>query len=686
MKRFVKFLFALMLGVLCMPGVCLAKEEIETVPIYGNDIKDGSYEVEMESSSSMFRIVKAKLHVSKGNLTVDMTLGGTGYLKLFMGTGEEALKSGEENFIPYVEDAEGAYTYTIPVEAVNQEFDCAAFSKRKQQWYDRKLLVSGSSLPEDALSEGPVEIQQKDGNYAMEVTLNGGTGRASVTSPARIVISGGEAFAFIEWSSPDYDYMIVNGTQYFPTNEEGNSVFEIPVLALDQEMDVVADTVAMSTPHEIAYTLTFHSDTLQDTEKESGNIAAALCLIALLMAAGVSGYVRKQKGKRFVRLLLVLSVLFWMTGCRAVSSGREETAAGNDLQDRSTDISRELVWQESMELSYADRFAVDYYEGGYASVSAADGRQYLVIPEGKEVPGDLKKDIVVLKRPLENIYLVATAVMDMFCELDALDFIRFSGQKPDGWCRKEPREEMEKGNILYAGKYSAPDYERIVSEGCSLAIENNMISHSPEVVEKLAEFEIPVLVDLSSYEKHPLGRVEWIRLYGVLLGKEEAAKAIFDEQVRDLDEVVKEEASNKTAAYFSITANKTVNVRVSSDYIPKMIELAGGKYVFENLVREDSNRSTMTMQMEDFYLAAKDADYLIYNSTIEGEIKTLEELLEQEELLGDFKAVQEGNVWCTTRDLYQQSMSIGQMIEDFHNMLSGEPVRQEEIQFLYRLE
>lgn len=106
---------------------------------------------------------------------------------------------------------------------------------------------------------------------------------------------------------------------------------------------------------------------------------------------------------------------------------------------------------------------------------------------------------------MEQIYLVATAVMDMFCELDALDAIRFSGQKSDGWCQKEPQEEMEKGNILYAGKYSAPDYERIVSEGCSLAIENSMISHSPEVVEKLEEFGSPVLIDFSSYEKASFG-------------------------------------------------------------------------------------------------------------------------------------------------------------------------------------
>lgn len=337
MRRFVRntiILLALMLGVLCAPGVCRAKEDPGTVPVYGNDIRDGSYEVEVESSSSMFRVVKAVLTVSDGKMTMDMTLSGTGYLKLFMGTGEEALGSGEENFIPFVEDDEGKYTYTIPVEAVDQEFDCAAFSKRKQKWYDRQLIIPASSLPEEALPEAgpkepdqppaqkqepdgddkmpaekqesdgdykqPVEIQEPDGDYTMEVTLNGGTGRASVVSPARIIISEGKATACIEWSSPDYDYMLVNGTQYFPVNEEGNSVFEIPVTALDEEMDVAADTVAMSQPHEIGYTLTFHSDTLQKAQGENGRpVAALLCIIAVLVLAAVGGcYVWKRHGRK----------------------------------------------------------------------------------------------------------------------------------------------------------------------------------------------------------------------------------------------------------------------------------------------------------------------------------------------------------------------------------------------------
>lgn len=694
MNHFVKIklaFVALIIGVFCAPIICCAKEEKESVPLYASDIEDGTYEAEVESSSSMFRVVKAVLHVSDGSMTADLTLSGTGYLKLFMGTGEEALSAGEESYIPFVEDAKGAYTYTIPVEALNTEFDCAAYSRRKERWYDRQLVITVPALSKEGasgdLSDKASEstLANLEGDYTIEVSLLGGTGRADVSSPVHMTVSDGRAVARLEWSSPNYDYMLVEGQKYSPVNKEGNSVFEIPVPALDQEFPVTADTIAMSEPHEIEYSLTFHSDTLR--KESSGRAAAAMAGIGaavLLAAAGAFMWMRKHRKKGTLMLVFCLAV-FMTTGCGMSVDGGKENETEKSPKAGDKEISSELHYEKSMDLQYAEEFSVDYYEEGYAFVSVADGRKYLIIPEGKNKPEDLAGDIVIINRPADHIYLVATAVMDMMRELNALEYVRFSSQKADDWCMEDVREEMEKGNILYAGKYSAPDYERIVSEGCSLAIENNMISHSPEVIEKMEDFGIPVLVDLSSYEKHPLGRVEWIKLYGVLLGKEEEAKEAFDEQVRLMEHAAAGEASGRSVAFFFITNNGMVNVKVSSDYIPKMIELAGGEYIFEDLGEENSSRSSVTMQMEEFYHAAKEADYLIYNSTIDGEMDSLEELLEKEALLEDFKAVQEGNVWCTTRNLYQQSMSVGQMTEDIYSMLSGEKEEQEKMRYLYPL-
>ena len=328
--------------------------------------------------------------------------------------------------------------------------------------------------------------------------------------------------------------------------------------------------------------------------------------------------------------------------------------------------------ERSMELLYAEQFSVDYYEGGYALIAIKESGRFLVVPDGLPVPENMDADIAVIRKPLQNIYLVATSAMDLFCALDGTDAIGLSGTDASGWYVEKAREEMENGNILYAGKYSAPDYELILSKGCDLAIESTMIYHSPEVKEKLESFGIPVLVERSSYETHPLGRTEWLKLYAVLLGKEEQAEELFAEQAEKLEAVSSEENTGKTVAFFYISSNGYVNVRKSSDYVAKMIELAGGKYIFDDLGDSENALSTMNMQMEEFYAKAKDADYLIYNSTIDGELYTLDELFAKSNLLKDFKAVQNGNVYCTGKNLFQETMGLGTMIADIHTMLTSE--------------
>ena len=344
-----------------------------------------------------------------------------------------------------------------------------------------------------------------------------------------------------------------------------------------------------------------------------------------------------------------------------------------------------LVYEKSMELSYAKQFQVDYYEGGYTLLKTKlDENRFLVVPEGKEAPGELEDDIVVVQRPIQNLYLVASSVMDLFAALDGMDTIAFSGLQEKDWYVDAAQKAMENGKLVYAGKYNKPDYELLVSGNCSLVIENTMITHAPEVVEKLQDFQIPVMIECSSYESHPLGRVEWIKFFGALLGKEKQADQIFQQQVSIMEQAASDEKTDKTVAFFFITSNGLVQVRQSSDYVPNMIELAGGKYIFENLGDPDSRRSTMNMQQEEFYKGAKDADYLIYNSSIDGGVRSVEELLGKCELLSDFKAVKEGHVYCTTRDMYQQSLSTGYLIGDIHGMLQGE--KDSEMKYLFHLE
>lgn len=378
-----------------------------------------------------------------------------------------------------------------------------------------------------------------------------------------------------------------------------------------------------------------------------------------------------------IKLLGIAAVLLLLSG----GCGRTETAA----QERNTDISQELTYTGSMDLVYAEKFAVDYYEDGYALITVNQDMQYLLVPEGMEAPEDLAEGIAVLQQPVDHIYLVASAVMDMFVSMDALDSVRFSGLQESGWYIEEAREAMEAGDILYAGKYSAPDYEQILAEGCGLAVENTMIYHTPEVKEQLENFGIPVLVDYSSYEAEPLGRTEWVKLYGLLIGKEEAAEEAFQSEMEAFQSIQESEediGDEKSVAFFYITANGEANVRKSSDYLAKMIDMAGGEYIFRNLGDEESASSTETMQMEEFYAGAKDADYIIYNSTIDGELSSLDELLAKSPLLKDFKAVENGNVFCTTRDLYQSSMELGTIISDIHSMLTDRT----DMTYIYPLE
>lgn len=378
-----------------------------------------------------------------------------------------------------------------------------------------------------------------------------------------------------------------------------------------------------------------------------------------------------MRGRKNIAIIscLFLMGLLWLVGCGSPSSDSTEKSLVE-----SADQTKALDWKDmkhvgSMELLYAENFSVDYYEGGFKLLETMDGTQILVVPEDKEIPQNVDEDTIVLKQPVQNMYLVSSAVMDIFSKLDAIDTLRFSSQTEDNWYVDDAKQAMEDGDLIYAGKYNKPDYELIVSEGCSLAIENSMIFHSPEVIEMLESFDIPVMVEYSSYESHPMGRVEWIKFFGALVDKEDEAQRIFDEQIDILDSVAANENTGKTVAFFYITSNGLVQVRQSNDYIPKMIELAGGRYIFDNLGDSESKRSTMNMQVEEFYDGAKDADYIIYNSTIDGGVSSVDELIDKCPVLADFKAVKDGNVWCTTNDMYQQSMSIGYMIKDIHSML-----------------
>ena len=352
-----------------------------------------------------------------------------------------------------------------------------------------------------------------------------------------------------------------------------------------------------------------------------------------------------------------------------------------------------LQYLSKDENEYAQGFAIYRYENEYTVLAIDDGRSYLIIPEGAEIPEETTEDLIILRRPLNRIYLAASAVMCQFDEIGAVDKVILSGLEKDGWYIEAAREAMEKGTLEYGGKYSAPDYERIVASGVNLAVESTMIHHTPKVQEKLEKLGIPVLIDRSSYESEPLGRAEWVKAYGLLTGHEEEAAQAFEEQksyVEALRGNAEADAANtygsdsaaqqKTVAIFSINSTRQVVTRGAGDYFGKMVEIAGGTL---STPATDTGRATQTVSMESFYAAAEQADILIYNASIEDAPEDLQQMCAKDSILTQFRAVREGNVWCMRSSLYQNASRTGAIIRDLHAIVAGEA--DEETEFFYRL-
>ncbi|MBQ3407137.1 MAG: ABC transporter substrate-binding protein [Lachnospiraceae bacterium] len=366
---------------------------------------------------------------------------------------------------------------------------------------------------------------------------------------------------------------------------------------------------------------------------------------------------------------------------------RDAQSASNQSAPENALIWADMKPDRSMELVYADQFSVDYYGEACELVTIEGTGQYLVIEEGYDVPSGLPDDVTVIRKPLTNVYLAASSAMDFMDALETIPCVTMTSTKSEDWSIASAAEALDSGDMVYVGKYSAPDYEALRMEECSLAIESTMIYHTPEVKEKIESLGIPVMVEHSSYESHPIGRTEWIRLYGLLFDREDEAERFFDEQRKLAEDVIKESSGaqgGKTVGFFYITSAGLANVRKSGDYVARMICLAGGTYVPELPGMESENAlSTMNMQMEDFYAGCVDADILIYNSSIDGEIGTVDDLLQKSPLFADFKALKSCNVWCAEQDMFQHTTSSAEMIREIRLVITGEAG--DDLKYLHRV-
>lgn len=309
-----------------------AQKEVEKygmVPIYGTDLADGSYEIQVSSSSPFFRIEKAVLNVKDGKMDAVMTMSSYSYDYIYMGTAEDAAQAEFSDYIKYKKQS-GYYTFSIDVPYLNHKFNCAAFSNRKQKWYNRYILFDAGTLDKEALpydvpdydkiekaikyyetmKDQPADTKESsvpasssdvvtpltpaeamafdadDGEYSIELNMTGGSGRASISSPTLLVVKEGKAYAELIWSSTYYDYMIVGGKTYNNLSEDGgNSRFLIPIPVMDKSFPVIADTTAMGDPVEIEYELTFYSESIGSKSMIPQEAAKRVLLFGIIIMA-----------------------------------------------------------------------------------------------------------------------------------------------------------------------------------------------------------------------------------------------------------------------------------------------------------------------------------------------------------------------------------------------------------------
>ncbi len=377
--------------------------------------------------------------------------------------------------------------------------------------------------------------------------------------------------------------------------------------------------------------------------------------------------------KRMTALLLALILIFSLGACGNKNEGNEGAPEFEGLK-----------YSETVEPEFATEFKIYRYEGGYSYITFHDGDEIMVVPEGGKKPAGLDPSVVVIQQPINNIYVCATNSMALFDALDALDQIKFTELEASGWSVENTAKAMNEGKIVYAGKYSAPDYEMLLDGNCDLVIENTMIYHSPEVKEKLEELGMPVIVERSSYENHPVARTEWVKVYGEIIGKPDVASEVFKREAAKVEAFGTQENTGKTVAFFYINSRGNVVTYKGDGYVPAMIEIAGGKYILEDLT-DDSNVSTVNMSMEEFYSRAANVDIIIYNSSIMAELDTMEQFLDLSNVMDSFKATKDGNVWCTSKSMFQATDKMGSIMGDMHAIITGEAGDGENLEYIHKL-
>ena len=375
---------------------------------------------------------------------------------------------------------------------------------------------------------------------------------------------------------------------------------------------------------------------------------------------------------RAAGLCLTAALLLTAAGCGQQTV--PESPSPSPVVETAAADKNDLTVVRSMELQYANNFAVDYCANGCKIITDGAGQKFLWVPEGGEAPDDTG-DMTVLQAPLTKLGCFSTTHATLFHAIGALDKVSLVTTDKDKWHIEQVAQQIEDGTTTYVGKNSAPDYELISA---------NTMHGSDEVLAKLDELGIPYIADSQHLENHPLGRVEWVKLVGALLDMEEEADAYFDEEVQRVNAVAESVAgeSEHPTILQTYIFKGTVYVRNGGDYVNKMLELAGGTYPFAELEPGQGGNTKMTV--EEFYQGAVDAEILIYDNTSDVSVSTVADILANGDYLADMKAIQEGNVWGIQKNYWQSADDVATMIEDIATIIYH-PEDADQLHYFYKL-
>lgn len=388
------------------------------------------------------------------------------------------------------------------------------------------------------------------------------------------------------------------------------------------------------------------------------------------------------------------------TSAAAPSTDATEQAPKGLAFPESVDPSPELGGEKPTEMitpTYAKLFCAAKYPQGWILVTLYDGQQFLVTPQADEEASKVLEEVSSKDNNIQlvngyptRLYVAGSACFHYLRALEALSDVRFASRKADEFRPGPVQEALTGDQITYMGKFNTPDYETLVKDKCDFVEETAQVKYHPEVMEKWASLKIPALMDLSTYESHPLGRAEWIKVYGFLLGKEKEANEYFAKQEALSLENAALAPTDQKVIYFHVNSKKQVRLRYPGNFVDQLITMAGGTNLYteenkdlpEKLQKMLSNHDGManfmsddskyfSLDQESFFQTAKDVNCLLYNSTSSVELKDLKDLEERVPLISQFKAYQNHNIWCARKYAFHETDRMGEKIAEVRKILEA---------------